>query len=80
MVYQQTASGGGSGIRDFLINRPPTVMFLLCLASCALATMSISFYFKWTDEQVSLLFSRKRYKATVRVNGATLLVYSPVEI
>jgi hypothetical protein len=52
MGYQQIVNGGSSGIKDVLANRPPTVMFLLCIASCALATMSISFYFNLTTKKV----------------------------
>ena len=54
MVYQQMVNGGGGGVKDVLVNRPPTAMFLLCIASCALATMSISFYIKLTNEPVSM--------------------------
>ena len=53
MVYQQLSNIGNGGIKEVLVTRPPTVMFLLCIASCALATMSISFYFKLTNEGVS---------------------------
>ena len=53
MVYQQLSYSSHGGLREVLRNRPPTVMFLLCIASCALATMSISFYFKLTNEEVS---------------------------
>ena len=53
MVYQQLSYSSHGGISEVLRNRPPTVMFLLCIASCALATMSISFYFKLTNEEVS---------------------------
>ena len=53
MVYQQLSYNNHGGIREVLLNRPPTVVFLLCIASCALATMSISFYFKLTNEEVS---------------------------
>jgi len=52
MVYQQIVNGGTGGIKDVLINRPPTVMFLLCIASCALATMSLSFYFNLTNQKI----------------------------
>ena len=53
MVYQQLSNIGNGGVKEVLVTRPPTVMFLLCIASCALATMSISFYFKLTSEGVS---------------------------
>ena len=53
MVYQQLSNIGNGGVKEVLVTRPPTVMFLLCIASCALATMSISFYFKLTNEEVS---------------------------
>jgi len=52
MVYQQLSYSSHGGISEVLRNRPPTVMFLLCIASCALATMSISFYFKLTNEEI----------------------------
>jgi len=52
MVYQQLANNGNGGLKEVLVNRPPTVMFLLCIASCALATMSISFYFKLTNDEI----------------------------
>jgi len=52
MVYKQLNNNGNGGIGEVLVTRPPTVMFLLCIASCALATMSISFYFKLTNEEI----------------------------
>ena len=79
MVYQQHSYSSHGGIREVLLNRPPTVMFLLCIASCALATMSISFYFKLTNEEVSNRsnkFFNLRWKLSQHLYGCTNISFS----
>ena len=66
MAYQQISKNNNGGLKDLIMNRPPTVMFLLCLASCGLATMSISFYFNLSNKQVNIRKSNRRvYKVTL---------------